>query len=875
MKYEQLVREISHKKRSIQELITYITTKSDESNPNYSLLLGAGASATSGIKSGQDLVSEWRKDIYTRLAGKEYTNDDEAVAYLSKEEGSWYTSTNEYSSLFEKKFDLPAQRRRFVESEVDGIFPSIGYSYLVSLASDKNKYLDTIYTTNFDDLINESFYQFSQTRPIVCAHDSSVNSLSISSSRPKVIKLHGDYLFDDIKSTLRETESLESNIKNKFTHFSKEYGLVVVGYAGNDRSIMDIINHLLKTDEYFKNGIYWCLRRGDVINSELRKLLWKDRVYFVEIEGFDQLFAEIHHSAKGSLSLQNNFNDTKKEKIVANFAQDKYKLGETSEKIKEDIKQIIHHKNEFDLANLIREVALDNDNNEEGIASNAEIKELLEIDKLISCKNYKEAESAIKKKIDTIKLDHKKTKFMVRLINTQMELNKTSDALQTSNELMAIDPYSLNYVCKRLNLIENSKDSCEFLFSIKDNFKNAYKFYNIIIETALDNFKKYSENYYFELNQIEDFVKKSLSLNASLDNHAWALSVKLENEIYEKSKDKQRTQNYLAKISALSSSIEKINPEHMRKFDILEKKLEYLTDFSEIENACEELFLMFNSSNIAKKNQIIEYIQKVTSFNCDYKNVDKRGDFFEGLLKSNFFESCKALDNSSYFILMADYQLVLLKNKESAISHISSAVKASNSHRYLGYLTNFICNIENAPDKALDLLNSKRKDISFTRYHNLMSEIYFSQKLFEQALSELDSAFKLNTESSDYLTSKSYILLHAKRYQEVINIEEILNDIPFEKYKKKVMRINIETAKKHSGIKIDELMLRNLIGQSKDNSLKICAASLLGDDMTAKRLIKIELSRDYSKIYDYRKWPAIDEKYLANFDENIGMGNVA
>ncbi|MEP4099270.1 SIR2 family protein, partial [Paraglaciecola sp.] len=236
MEYKDLVKEIAHKSRSIQELVSYITTKADNSHPNYSLLLGAGASTSSGIRSGQHLVNEWRKDIYTRLSLEKYTDEETAIAYLSKEEGSWYTPTNEYSSLFEKKFDLPAQRRRFVENEVDGIFPSIGYSYLVSLASDKNKYIDTIYTTNFDDLINESFYQFSQIRPTVCAHDSSVNSLSISSTRPKIIKLHGDYLFDDIKSTLRETESLESNIKNKFTHFSKEFGLIVVGYAGNDRS---------------------------------------------------------------------------------------------------------------------------------------------------------------------------------------------------------------------------------------------------------------------------------------------------------------------------------------------------------------------------------------------------------------------------------------------------------------------------------------------------------------------------------------------------------------------------------------------------------------------------------------------------------------
>ncbi|NVC72797.1 SIR2 family protein, partial [Vibrio vulnificus] len=314
MELEKLCDEIPHKKRSIDELITYITTKSSKTATNYSLLLGAGASVTSGIKSGQDLVSEWRKDIFQRYNSTTPYKEEEASNYLSKQ--SWYDPSKEYSSLFEKKFDLASQRRRFVEQQVDAAFPSIGYAYLVSLANGENIYFDTIYTTNFDDLINESFYQFSHTRPLLCAHDSSVSSLTINSSRPKIIKLHGDYLYDDIKSTLRETETLESNIKKKLIEFSKEYGLIVVGYSGGDRSIMDVISHLLKNEEYFKNGIYWCIRKGDNISQELKNLLWKDRVYFVEIDGFDELMASIHNSTKGSLSLDDSFGDSKKEKII-------------------------------------------------------------------------------------------------------------------------------------------------------------------------------------------------------------------------------------------------------------------------------------------------------------------------------------------------------------------------------------------------------------------------------------------------------------------------------------------------------------------------------------------------------------------------------
>lgn len=53
---------LEHKKRTIADLIRFIgntaETESGEvvKTPNYSILLGAGASVTSGVRSGQALV---------------------------------------------------------------------------------------------------------------------------------------------------------------------------------------------------------------------------------------------------------------------------------------------------------------------------------------------------------------------------------------------------------------------------------------------------------------------------------------------------------------------------------------------------------------------------------------------------------------------------------------------------------------------------------------------------------------------------------------------------------------------------------------------------------------------------------------------------
>jgi hypothetical protein len=136
------------KRRTLKDLANYIKTKSGNS-PNYSIFLGAGASVTSGINSGTQLVEEWRKEIYELSSSSPYTDVKTAWQYLNDKESSRMTQQMNIHLYF-KKFDLPAQRRRFVEKQVDSKLPSIGYSYLVSLF--QSAYFDTVFTTNFDDL---------------------------------------------------------------------------------------------------------------------------------------------------------------------------------------------------------------------------------------------------------------------------------------------------------------------------------------------------------------------------------------------------------------------------------------------------------------------------------------------------------------------------------------------------------------------------------------------------------------------------------------------------------------------------------------------------------------------------------------------------
>jgi hypothetical protein len=386
-----------NKRRSLTDLTEFVKTRTG-SVSNYTLLLGAGASVTSGIKAATTLVEEWRREIYHRLCTSPIDpyDSDAARQWLSQQFPEWYSAHKEYSSLFEKKFDLPRQRRMFVEQQVADKLPGIGYAYLIRLVNEGC--FNTIFTTNFDDLINEAFHQFSDVRPLVCAHDSSISSITVTSKRPKIVKLHGDYLFDDIKSTLRETESLEDNTKKKVIEFARDHGLIVVGYAGHDRSVMDVLQYLLKQDDYFKHGVYWCARPGDVCGDELAKLLWKERAYWVPIFGFDEIMAELHRSCIGDrLPLDTTLVSEKPREIISRFCANQYWAESQCVAIRQDLDKLKSELEREALVDSIRTITFNGEDNDiapRGLRDPDFIK-LLAINQMIEANDYKIAHEKI------------------------------------------------------------------------------------------------------------------------------------------------------------------------------------------------------------------------------------------------------------------------------------------------------------------------------------------------------------------------------------------------------------------------------------------------------------------------------------------------
>lgn len=204
--------------------------------------------------------------------------------------------TNPYSYYFEKCYPDPLVRQEFLSSLVRDKKPSIGFMCLSALVGQQK--LNTVWTTNFDDLIERAISKMD----ISCQVVSPENAKSVQNFRsdiPTVVKLHGDFRYDALQNTDAELQKLEDNLHNYFLEAATQRGLLIVGYSGSDESVLQTLEKALEKPNAFPKGLIWCIPKEVVPNERLSNLIEKaygqnQRSGFMIIDSFDYFLHEVY-----------------------------------------------------------------------------------------------------------------------------------------------------------------------------------------------------------------------------------------------------------------------------------------------------------------------------------------------------------------------------------------------------------------------------------------------------------------------------------------------------------------------------------------------------------------------------------------------------
>lgn len=272
-----------------------------------SVFLGAGASIQSQIPSAYDMVWQFKRTLYCNMnnVSEQYFKDIQSNENRRKIQNYFdaikgypvENSPEEYSFYFEKCYPTEQSRREYISKSVSDKLPSNGYLCLAALI--KNNCISDIFTTNFDSLPESAFNIINPTHRCTTISASLTPQMSIDDGTYKIVKFHGDYLYDKIQNTFEELQQIEKNVGEYSHSILAQKLLLIVGYAGNDDSIINWMREGLRNKSFLSKGIYWCILKGQTINEKVKSVLeyaeqLGREVNLVEITDFDDLFYNLY-----------------------------------------------------------------------------------------------------------------------------------------------------------------------------------------------------------------------------------------------------------------------------------------------------------------------------------------------------------------------------------------------------------------------------------------------------------------------------------------------------------------------------------------------------------------------------------------------------
>lgn len=261
-------------------------------------LLGAGASISSGIKSAEDCIWDWKREIIISKnpnSNEYYKNIKEtpvkkAIQKWLDNEGVYpkLNDPNEYSFYAEKAYPIADDRRKYFQSLFYQKEPYIGYKLLCLLSS--AEIVKSIWSTNFDDLVVKAAHLMNLT-PIEITLDCPERIYRNENKNELLyIALHGDYKYDMLKNTNKELDTQNELFSSTLSRYLVDKNLIVCGYSGRDKSLMQTLKNV-----YTQKGtgrLYWC-GYGHTINPAVKELINiaqnnRREAFYIPTDGFDK-----------------------------------------------------------------------------------------------------------------------------------------------------------------------------------------------------------------------------------------------------------------------------------------------------------------------------------------------------------------------------------------------------------------------------------------------------------------------------------------------------------------------------------------------------------------------------------------------------------
>lgn len=249
----------------------------------------------------------------------------------------------EYSYWFEQYSTASEDIHSFLTELMNDKNPSEAYIFLADLFI--NRLFSVAFTTNFDNLLAEALSLLGVRSKEILFDANGIDD-TLSKISPNIIKLHGDYMYNNTKNLSDETRKLSMPLQLQLESVLSKCGLIVIGYSGADNSIMYALEVISKKYSF---PLFWCELEQNVNND---KLHWRARelvmnssnAYFIPIENFDSLIEKLRQNYLYYAKLRKDIKKEQEEKDSITLYDEEY-LPNALKRIKGIIDKVIDQNN--------------------------------------------------------------------------------------------------------------------------------------------------------------------------------------------------------------------------------------------------------------------------------------------------------------------------------------------------------------------------------------------------------------------------------------------------------------------------------------------------------------------------------------------------
>ena len=255
------------------------------------------------MPSAERCIWEWKREIFvTNNSALSDSVGELSLPGTRRRLQKWFDqrgdypplgSPDEYSFYARECYRTNQDRRSFFQSFAAKASPHIGYQLLPLLA--KAGIIRSVWTTNFDGLVARAA-SAANVIPVEIGIDSTHRAFRAPcDGELRVVSLHGDFRYDDLKNTDEELQEQEANLKTALLHELVDHDLVVSGYSGRDESLVSVLMQAYK--ESGSSRLFWC-GFGETIPPVVTQIIQQARqagreAFYVSTEGFDDLITRL------------------------------------------------------------------------------------------------------------------------------------------------------------------------------------------------------------------------------------------------------------------------------------------------------------------------------------------------------------------------------------------------------------------------------------------------------------------------------------------------------------------------------------------------------------------------------------------------------